>query len=234
MRRLCNLNYIDLSMNNLYGDTAARKNLFFCMKQLHVLDVGDNNVTGSLSGWLEDLTSVIYLDISNNLFSGQVPENISKLSNLTYLDLSSNAFDGVISEIHFGSVSSLEFLSLASNNLNIAIEQKWMPPFQLRVLRLHACRVGPYFPYWLRSQTKIEMVDLRSTDIMGTLPDWLWNFSSSITSLDLSNSPRLLAEGLTIASHRLLKKQAPWRNTFNHGFYNLPCCIIPKREQLNW
>lgn len=187
-RRLCSLKYIDLSMNSLYGHTAAMKNLFFCMKQLHFLNVGNNNVNGSLSGWLEDLTSVSYLDISNNLFYGKVPESIGKLPNLTYLDLSFNAFDGIISEIHFGSVSSLEFLSLASNNLKIAIEPKWMPPFQLRVLGLRACQVGPYFPYWLRSQTKIEMVDLGSTDIAGTLPDWLWNFSSSITSLDLSKN----------------------------------------------
>jgi hypothetical protein len=27
------------------------------------------------------------------------------------------------------------------------------------------------------------MVDLGSTEIMSTLPDWLWNFSSSIRSL---------------------------------------------------
>lgn len=32
------------------------------------------------------------------------------------------------------------------------------------------------------------MVDLGSAEIMSTVPDWLWNFSSSITILDLSNN----------------------------------------------
>ncbi|RLN11899.1 hypothetical protein C2845_PM09G02180 [Panicum miliaceum] len=81
MRRLCSLNYIDLSMNSLSGNTAETKNLFHCMKKLHFLDVSNNNISGSVSGWLEDLTGVVYLDISMNLFSGQVPEDIGKLPN---------------------------------------------------------------------------------------------------------------------------------------------------------
>ncbi|CAL5045637.1 unnamed protein product [Urochloa decumbens] len=189
MRRLCSLNHIDLSMNHLFGDTEVEKNMFLCMKQLQVIDFGFNKITGSLSGWLEDWASVTSLDISNNLFSGNVPENIGKLlPNLTYLDLSSNAFEGVLSEVHFDNLIGLKILSLASNSLKILIEPNWMPPFQLKGLGLHGCRVGPHFPTWLRSQTEIEMVDLGSTEIRGTLPDWLWNFSSSVVSLDVSNN----------------------------------------------
>lgn len=80
-----------------------------------------NNLNGSLSGCLDNLTSVSYLDLSNNLFTGQVPEKIGNLSNLTRLDLSSNAFEGVLSESHFDRLSNLDFLNLASNNLTIAI-----------------------------------------------------------------------------------------------------------------
>ncbi|CAL5044745.1 unnamed protein product [Urochloa decumbens] len=195
--RLTSLRYLDLGWVYLAAssdwlqalrNTAVAKNIFHCMKQLRILDIHINNLNGSLSGWLEDLTSVTYLDISENLFSRQVPEKIGKLSNLTHMDLSSNAFEGVVSEIHFDRLSNLDFLNLASNNLKFAIKPKWMPPFQLRGLGLHACRLGPHFPTWLRSQTNIEMVDLGSTEIMSTLPDWLWNFSPSIHSFDLSNN----------------------------------------------
>jgi Leucine-rich repeat (LRR) protein len=115
MHKLCSLNHIDLSMNHLFGDTAVAKNMFLCMKQLQIIDFSFNNFTGSLSGWLEDLTSVTSLDISNNLLSGNLPENIGKLlPNLTYLDLSSNIIKGMLSEVHFDNISSLEILILAS------------------------------------------------------------------------------------------------------------------------
>ncbi|GJN29704.1 hypothetical protein PR202_gb17955 [Eleusine coracana subsp. coracana] len=188
MHRLCNLNFMDLSMNHLSGDVAVGKNSPRCLKQLRFLDVSINNLTGSISGWLEDLSSLSHLDISKNFFSGQVPESIGKLSNLTYLDISSNKFEGTLSEMHFDNLSRLDFLSLGSNNLKIVIAPEWIPPFQLRGLSLHACLVGPHFPTWLRSQSKIEMIDLGSSQIMGTLPDWLWNFSSSVTGLDLSKN----------------------------------------------
>jgi Leucine-rich repeat (LRR) protein len=189
MHRLCSLNHIDLSMNNLVRDiVVVEKNIFHCMKQLRTLDVHSNNLTGSLSGWFEDLTSVTYLDISKNFFSRQVPENLSKLSNLTHLDLSSNALEGALSEIHFDKLSRLDFLNLGSNNLKVAIEPKWMPRFQLKGLGLHACRLGPTSLPGCEHKPKFEMVCLGSPEIMSTLPDWLWNFSSSITILDLSNN----------------------------------------------
>ncbi|CAL5050739.1 unnamed protein product [Urochloa decumbens] len=225
IRRLCSLNHIDLSMNHLLGNTAAAKNIFHCMKQLRILDIHINNLHGSLSGWLEDLTNVAYLDISKNLFSGQVPEKIGKLSNLTHLDLSSNAFEGVLSEVHFDRLSNLDFLNLASNNLKIAIEPKWMPPFQLRGLGLHACRLGPHFPTWLRSQTNIEMVDLGSTEIMSALPDWLWNFSTSIHSFDLSNNSITGQLPTSLKEMTMLKIFNMRSNKLVGGIPNLPASV---------
>ncbi|CAL5036605.1 unnamed protein product [Urochloa decumbens] len=225
MHRLCSLNHIDLSMNHFSGNTAVAKNIFHCMKQLRILDIHINNLNGSLSGWLEDLTSVTYLDISENLFSRQVPEKIGKLSNLTHMDLSSNAFEGVVSEIHFDRLSNLDFLNLASNNLKFAIKPKWMPPFQLRGLGLHACRLGPHFPTWLRSQTNIEMVDLGSTEIMSTLPDWLWNFSLSIHSFDLSNNSITGRLPTSLKEMKMLKIFNMRSNKLVGGIPNLPASV---------
>jgi Leucine-rich repeat (LRR) protein len=68
------------------------------------------------------------------------------------------------------------------------MKQGWVPPFQLRELGMHACMVGPQFPTWLQSQTRIEMIDLGSVGISGLLPEWIWNFSSTITSLNVSSN----------------------------------------------
>ncbi|TVU12725.1 hypothetical protein EJB05_46380, partial [Eragrostis curvula] len=212
-------------MNHLSKDAPGAENLFRCLKQLRFLDVSTNNLTGSISGWLEDLSSVSHLDISKNLFSEKVPESIGKLSNLSYLDLSSNALEGELSEIHFDHLSGLDFLSLGSNNLKIVIVPKWMPPFQLRGLSLHACKIGPHFPTWLRSQSKIEMIDLGSSEIMGKLPNWLWNFSSSVTSFDLSNNKIIGRLPISLRHMNTLKVFNMRSNQLAGGIPDLPASV---------
>jgi Leucine-rich repeat (LRR) protein len=184
---LCNLVQIDLSQNILSGDIAeAAKNLFPCMKGLQILDLAGNHLTGNLSGWLEGMESLTVLDLSENSLSGVVPASIGNLSSLTYLDISFNTFSGKLSDIHFANLSRLDTLDLASNYLKIAFNQTWVPPFQLTKLGMHDCLVGPRFPTWLQSQTRIKMIDLGGAGISGALPGWIWNFSSSITSLNVS------------------------------------------------
>lgn len=187
--RLCNLVQIDLSRNILSGDIAgAAKTVFPCMKQLQILDLAGNKLTGKLSGWLEGMTSLRVLDLSGNSLSGVVPVSIGNLTNLIYLDFSFNKFNGTVSELHFANLSRLDTLDLASNSFEIAFKQSWVPPFQLKKLGMQACLVGPKFPTWLQSQAKIEMIDLGSAGLRGPLPDWIWNFSSSISSLNVSTN----------------------------------------------
>ncbi|XP_037428622.1 receptor-like protein EIX1 isoform X2 [Triticum dicoccoides] len=187
--RLCNLVQISLSGNILSGDIAeAAKSLFPCMKQLQILELAGNNLTRNLSGWLEVMSGLRILDLSANSLSGVVPHGIGNLSSLTYLDISFNRFKGTLSELHFANLLRLDTLDLASNSFEIVVKQSWMPPFQLINLGLHDCLVGPEFPTWLQSQTIIEMTDLGSAGIRGPLPDWIWNFSLSMTSLNVSTN----------------------------------------------
>ncbi|KAM3310207.1 hypothetical protein ACQJBY_031099 [Aegilops geniculata] len=187
--RLCNLVQISLSGNLLSGDIAeAAKSLFPCMKRLHILELAGNNLTGSLSGWLKGMSGLRVLDLSGNSLSGVVPHSIGSLSSLINLDISFNKFKGTLSEIHFANLSRLDTLDLASNWFRIVVKQSWVPPFQLINLGLHHCLVGPEFPSWLQSQTRIEMIDLGGAGIRGPLPDWIWNFSLSMTSINVATN----------------------------------------------
>ncbi|KAK3122305.1 hypothetical protein QOZ80_8BG0667840 [Eleusine coracana subsp. coracana] len=187
--RLCKLVHLDLSRNLLSGHITQVANILLpCMKKLQILNLADNKLTGNLSGWLEKIGSLRVLDLSKNSLSGAVPRSMGKLSKLTYLDISFNSFNGTLSERHFSNLSRLNTLILASNSLKIIIKHSWVPPFQLRALGLHSCLAGPEFPSWLQSQSRIEIIDLGSVGISGALPDWIWNFSSSVTSLNVSTN----------------------------------------------
>ncbi|KAL6900976.1 hypothetical protein ACP4OV_005652 [Aristida adscensionis] len=187
--RLCSLVHLDLSGNLLSGDiTEAARSLLPCMKWLQILDLADNKLTGKISGWLGKMASLRVLDLSKNSLSGGVPTSMGKLSNLIHLDISFNSFEGMLSELHFINLSRLDTLVLASNSLKMVTKQSWLPPFQLRELGLHTCLVGPQFPTWLQSQSRIKMIDLGNAGIRGTLPDWIWTFSTSIRSLNVSTN----------------------------------------------
>ncbi|XP_065035065.1 receptor-like protein EIX2 [Musa acuminata AAA Group] len=156
---------------------------------LTVLNLGVNQLEGKLSGWLEQMTNLIILNLGFNLFNGSIPSSVGKLSNLTELNLGENSFGGVISQVHFENLTRLRGLDLYGNSITISIGQSWIPPFQLRLVGLTNCQLGPQFPEWLQFQTQIEELFLKDCKIAGTMPAWFWNISSStIIDLDLSNN----------------------------------------------
>ncbi|XP_065035176.1 receptor-like protein EIX2 [Musa acuminata AAA Group] len=158
--------------------------------RLNELHMPGNQLTGNLSGLLEQMTNLIILDLRSNLFNGSVPSSsIGKMSNITELYLGGNSLEGVISQVHFENLTRLQVLDLSGNSITISIGQSWVPPFQLRLVNLTNCQLGPQFPEWLQFQTQIKELYLADCKIAGTMPAWFWNISSStITYLDLSNN----------------------------------------------
>ncbi|XP_065035340.1 receptor-like protein EIX1 [Musa acuminata AAA Group] len=184
---LGSLTFLDLGVNQLEGTVPRSMVDLRGLKELHM---SRNQLTGNLSGWLEQMTDLIILDLRSNLFNGSVPSSsIGKLSNITELYLGGNSLEGVISQVHFENLTRLQVLDLYGNSITISIGQSWVPPFQLRLVNLTNCQLGPQFPEWLQFQTQIEELHLADCKIAGTMPAWFGNISSStITYLDLSNN----------------------------------------------
>ncbi|CAL5004957.1 unnamed protein product [Urochloa decumbens] len=198
------------------------------MKGLQILDLADNKLKGNISGWLEQMESLRVLDLSKNSLFGDVPASIGNLSNLTNLDISFNSFKGTVSELHFLNLSRLHTLVMSSNSLKIIMNHRWLPPFQLRELGMHSCLVGPRFPTWLQSQTRIEKIDVGNTGISGKLPDWIWNFSSSLRSLNVSRNN---ITGKLPASLEQLKKLTTLSMRYNQLEGSIP--DLPTSIQLS-
>ncbi|XP_065035322.1 receptor-like protein EIX2 [Musa acuminata AAA Group] len=179
--------FLDIGFNQLEGTVPRSMVDLHRLKELYM---SGNQLTGNLSGWLEQMTDLIILDLRSNLFNGSMPSSsVGKFSNLTELYLGGNSLGGVISEVHFENLTRLQVLDLSYNPITISIGQSWIPPFQLRLVYLTNCQLGPQFPDWLQFQTQIEELYLADCKIAGTMPAWFWNISSStITDLFLSNN----------------------------------------------
>ncbi|XP_020103549.1 probable LRR receptor-like serine/threonine-protein kinase At4g36180 isoform X2 [Ananas comosus] len=190
IQNLCKLNTLSLSGYNVDKDINEFLSELSCVSpnNCQILYLHNTNIKGNLSGWLEHMTSLIYLDVSNNFLNGSIPIGINKLSNLTLLNLRGNSFTGVLHETHLMNFTRLKFISVSSTSLEVRVEDNWVPPFQVQELVLSSCRLGPRFPRWLQLQQEIELLDLSDSGIADTIPYWFWNTSSSIVILHLSNN----------------------------------------------
>ncbi|XP_042415476.1 receptor-like protein EIX1 [Zingiber officinale] len=156
------------------------------LSSLSTLFLDNCSLTGPIPSELGNLTTLNTLSLESNLLSGLIPHEIGKLVNLEYLDLSINSFEGDITEFHLSNLTKLNTLFLSG--ITIAIDHNWNPPFQLQVIRLGSCKLGPRLPTWLRSQKSIMAIVLHNTSIEDNLPEWFWNSLSIVVFLDLSHN----------------------------------------------
>ncbi|VAI63294.1 unnamed protein product [Triticum turgidum subsp. durum] len=206
---LGNLKVLDLSYNNFnsvkeqFASLGKLENLnlshnnfnsvkehFASFGNLKLLDLSYNKFSGVLFN--EDFASLgnmEHLDLSYNNFSDfLLKENSKSFGKLKHLDLSHNKLDSVLVEEHFAGLSNLEHLDLSYNSLILAINQKWVPPFRLKVARFQSCQVGPNFPEWLKWQTDIDVLVLSDANLDDVIPDWFWMTFSQASTLQASGN----------------------------------------------
>ncbi|CAL9137623.1 unnamed protein product [Musa acuminata var. zebrina] len=186
--KLTNLRALDLSKElDLHG-TQLRGSLpdwLGNFKNLKFLGLSYNFLYGSVPVSLANLSSLQSLILYSNDLNGTISEAIGGLKGLIHLDLYNNSFR--LSEVHFAKLSSLKFLDISYNYIDLNKGDDWIPPFQLQTLYMMFCQIvpRPRFPRWLRLQTTLRDLYLSSTSIKGRIPNWL---PSSLEYLSLSNN----------------------------------------------
>ncbi|KAH0655013.1 hypothetical protein KY290_030817 [Solanum tuberosum] len=151
-----------------------------------------NVLNGSFMESAGQVSTLEYLDLSDNQMRGALPD-LALFPSLRELHLGSNQFQGripqgTITESHLSNLSSLVDLDLSFNSLSLKTSFDWLPPFQLQVISLPSCNLGPSFPKWLQNQHNYTVLDISLASISDTLPSWFSGFPPDLKILNLSNN----------------------------------------------
>ncbi|KAL5748749.1 hypothetical protein ACOSQ2_026046 [Xanthoceras sorbifolium] len=153
--------------------------------KLELLDLRHNQFFGHLSNQLHQLKGLHTLRLSNNSISDPIPFSLGELWSLQELDISLNKLNGTqLSEAHFSNVTRLTHFDAFGTSLMFNVSSTWIPPFQLEMLGLHSCHLGPR-NFW-KSHSQLKVLDLYNNSIYGHIPNLTDN--SPLTTLILSSN----------------------------------------------
>ncbi|XP_042946116.1 probable leucine-rich repeat receptor-like protein kinase At1g35710 [Carya illinoinensis] len=116
---------------------------FLSFPNLEYLDLSMNALFGNIPPQISDLSKLIYLDLSVNLMSGKIPQEIGHLSSLAWLQLFKNRLEGHI-PFSLENLRNLTFLNLWGNKLSDSIPKELGHLTSLTKLSLSQnCLEGP-------------------------------------------------------------------------------------------
>ncbi|KAM3737767.1 hypothetical protein ACB098_09G081100 [Castanea mollissima] len=190
LRNLANLEYLDLSDNQIQGEIP---NWFCKLSVLYYVNLSYNYLEGPLL----NLPSIQFLDLHSNQlqgqlpiplpffqfldynkFHGQIPESICNATSLRFLDLSNNSVNGTIPQC-FSSVSNhLRVLNLRRNKLTGKIPDTFSGFCSLQTLNINKNLLEGVLPKSLANCTNLEVLDIGNNQIHDAFPCYLKGMSN--------------------------------------------------------
>ncbi|XP_042035833.1 receptor kinase-like protein Xa21 isoform X4 [Salvia splendens] len=166
--KLPKLEHLDVYNNSLHGPIPSSIFNISTMKNLYA---SYNEFSGTLpSDTGHSLVNLQELVLSHNRLNGPIPAFIANASKLSLLDISTNSFSGPIP--YFGNLKQLQILFLSENNLSGAES----PTQELGFLSS------------LTSCPLLNSLGISGNPINGILPTSIRNFSTSLKTIEASNS----------------------------------------------
>ncbi|KAL9329557.1 hypothetical protein ACSQ67_004560 [Phaseolus vulgaris] len=157
------------------------------LSSLQSLQLQNNQLTGLIPDQIGNLFSLRVLNMSSNMLEGKLPSNITHLNELQILDLSSNKIVSKIPE-DIGSLKRLEVLKLGKNSLYGAIPASLGNISSLKNISFGTNFLTGWIPSDLGRLHDLIELDLILNNLNGTVPPVIYNSSSLVNFALASNS----------------------------------------------
>jgi hypothetical protein len=141
------------------------------------INLGSNNLNGTIPAELGNLTELTSLNMFNNQLRGSIPQELSSLTNLSSLQLYENQLTGII-PAELGNLKSMITFNLAANQLsgNIPVGLGNLTDLTLLVLRSN--QLSGEIPIELGNLTSLIDFQLYDNQLTGTIPTELGNLTN--------------------------------------------------------
>ncbi|XP_042473304.1 receptor protein-tyrosine kinase CEPR2-like [Zingiber officinale] len=144
---------------------------------LTTLDLGGNNLSGTVPSTLANCSNLSFLNLSTNNFGGYMPD-LSSLQNLQVLDVSANGFTGKFPS-WVGKMPDLVQLGLAENNFDAGqIPENIGYLKNLTWLFLSQCNLQGEIPASIYELTSLGTLDFSRNQISGNISPAISNLSN--------------------------------------------------------
>ncbi|EYU36356.1 hypothetical protein MIMGU_mgv1a018150mg, partial [Erythranthe guttata] len=151
------------------------------------LDLSGLGMTGSISPYLGNLSSLRSLHLQNNQLTGKIPSTISGCRDLTTLELMQNRIWGSIPH-EISQLMQLQILNLGGNQLSGEIPSSLTNISSLVDLNLGTNNLGGSIPSDLWRLSNLKFLDLTINNLSGTVPPSIYNMSSLVYVALASNN----------------------------------------------
>uniref|UniRef100_A0A803PWI5 non-specific serine/threonine protein kinase n=1 Tax=Cannabis sativa TaxID=3483 RepID=A0A803PWI5_CANSA len=198
------------------------------MTELQVLDIYNNNFTGTLPTEIIGLKKLTHLGLGGNYFSGNIPENYSEIQSLKYLGLNGNSLTGNFPK-SLGKLRNLEVMYVGhDNNYNGGIPPELGGMISLQILDMSNCNLTGNIPEELSQLKNLQSLFLWKNNLTGEIPPELGDLVS-IQHIDLSINK---LSGIIPSSFSGLKNLILLNLFSNNFFGNIPSFIgeLPNLE----
>lgn len=182
-----NLKTCDLSSNMIQGPLPIPP------PSTVLYDVSNNMLTGEVSNFFCNMSSLKTFDLSDNRLSGTIPDclNNHACSSLSVLSLRNNSFHGIIPQIcSNGGASNLSLIDLSYNKLQGQLPRSLSKCMMLAELAISNNQITDSFPSWLGSLPQLKLLILRHNRFHGRIkkPEMGMDQFAKLQVIDLSSN----------------------------------------------
>ncbi|XP_022883538.1 brassinosteroid LRR receptor kinase BRI1-like [Olea europaea var. sylvestris] len=159
------------------------------LKNLQELDLSWNEYEGIFPSCVANMTSLRLVELSHNTFIRSIASSpLTKLTSLEYISISSNNFQVPISFKAFFNHSNFNFLFLENNEIINDELGNLVPNFQLEVFSMLNSRGCPSLPSFLYYQSNLRILHLSNNSIGWNFPTWLLENNTRLKRLYLMDN----------------------------------------------